>query len=210
MDAADKRTGRRGNRRGSGPSTGETTRDGWGCRDARIPPRDWKQFFRCQSGRNKWLGHIVMNSQTLMLFRSSCLSGGCGGDLTRWLVGSLTERRSKLTARDTSNPPSKGKAQTWANIKYNGCLHNQEHFLAMAVRGSFIIFPKSKKTILKTAFTWAHASPENWKQDEKSPWRHQMTALHWKLSENDFVATVTVPVSYQCWLNMRSVLSSGL
>lgn len=30
MKAADRRTGRRGNRRGSGPSAGERTRDGWG------------------------------------------------------------------------------------------------------------------------------------------------------------------------------------
>lgn len=93
--------------------------DSWwmGCRDARLPPRHWKQFSQCQSGRNKWLkyrlGHTVMDFQTLMLCRSTTLSGGGPP------VGSLAEHWSRLTTRDTSNSPGKRKAHKqpiWSTV----------------------------------------------------------------------------------------------
>lgn len=171
--------------------------DSWwmGCRDARLPPRHWKQFSQCQSGRNKWLkyrlGHTVMDFQTLMLCRSTTLSGG---GTTRWqprwtLIEAYNSWHIKLS-RQKKSPQA-------ADMKYSGCLHNQQPFLATLVGD---VFPHEEKNCVHMCSKRTASFTKNLKVPE----RHQMTALHWKLWVNYFVATLILPMSY-CWLNVSSV-----
>lgn len=47
---------------------------------------------------------------------------------------------------------AKEKSPDGAKMKYNGCLHNQDHFLAMAVGGMFYFFFRAE-IYIKTVFT---------------------------------------------------------
>lgn len=102
MKAADKWTGRRGNRRGSGPSAGERTCDGWG---AGMPDSLQEIESNSLSAKvaetNGWdRGWVAL----LWTPRHWCLAGRVASpgvlrdlaDWVRWLAGNLTERRSRL------------------------------------------------------------------------------------------------------------------
>jgi len=120
--------------------------------------------------------------------------------------------------------PSPQRSPDSDSIKCIGCLHNHDHFLAEAEGEYFIIFFLKWKAILSPSshvfvlWSWEiepilntvtsfPTKLETEKQDS-GLWRHQMTTLYWKLSENDFAAAVTAPMGD--WLNTIFVSSSGL
>lgn len=154
---ADKRTGTRGNRRGSGPSAGERTHDGWGAGTPdSLQEIESNSLSAKVAETNGWDRVWVA---LLWTPRHWCLSGreaspGVLGDLADrvdgWLATSLSAGRgSRLACRDTLTPPSIEEAQT------RPILSTVDVFIIKTIswqwlRGEyFIIFFLKWKSILK-------------------------------------------------------------
>lgn len=90
-------------------------------------------------------------------------------------------------------PSEQMRSPDGAKIKYNRWLHNRNHFLETGC-GRMFYFTQTKMFLQTALAVCLNRGASAWRRkkkggklDKSSPSRHQMTALHWKLSENDFL-----------------------